>query len=99
LTEELLNALANLISLCVEGVNFFLKGFRQVALFVELAIEIGDALFGGSAGLALASDEVDSAGDAVFEGGEIGAAESEIALSVLIHFRVVDVFRDLGFQR
>jgi hypothetical protein len=99
LSEKLFDALTHLIALGVERVNFFLKALHQIALLIELAIEDVDALFGGSAGLALALDKTDGARDAVFERGEIGAAESQIALMVVIHFRVFDVFRDLGFQR
>jgi len=99
LSEKLLDALANLIALGVEGVNFFLECLNQISLFGELSIEVGDALFGCCAGLTLAPDQIDGTGHAFFERREIGAAESEIALAVVIHFRVLDVFRDLGFQR
>jgi len=99
LTEKLFNALADLIALGVQGADFMLECFHQIALFDELSIEDIDALFGCGASLALVPDEIDGARDAVFKSGEIGAAESEIALMVVIHFRVLDVFRDLGFQR
>ena len=91
--------MADLIALVVESVNFFLKALHQVVLLVQLSIENVNALFGGSASLAFAPDETDGTGDPILERGEIGAAEGEIALTVMIHFRVVDVFRDLGFQR
>jgi hypothetical protein len=68
-------------------------------LFVELSVEFACMLLCGGAGLALALDEVDGAGDAVFKRGKVGAAESEIALAVVIHFRALGLFRDLGFQR
>jgi len=99
LTEKLFNALANLIAFGVKGADFFLQGFHEIALVVELSIENADALFCGGSSLTFVLDETDGAGDAVFEGGKVGAAESEIALMVVIHFRVLDVFRDLGFQR
>jgi len=98
LTEKLFNALADLIAFGVESVNFFLQGLHEVALLRELSIEIGDAVLSGGAGLTFAPDDADGARDAVFECGEIGAAESEIALMVVFHFRVL-VFCDLGFQR
>ena len=99
MSEKLFDALANLVALRVEGVNLLLQAFHQIALLVELSVENADAFFGGGTGLALVLNEIDGAGDAVFESGDIGAAESEIALMVVVHFRVLDVFRDLGFQR
>ncbi|WP_109488243.1 hypothetical protein [Occallatibacter savannae] len=98
MTEKLIDALADLFALSVECTDFFLEGFHQIALFVELTIEHIDPLFRSGAGLALALHETDCTGDAVFKSGKISAAESEIALMVVIHFRVL-VFRDLGFQR
>jgi len=99
LTEKLFNALANLIAFGVETVNFFLQSPDQIALLGELSIEICDAMFGGGASLALALDKAHRTGDPVFQSGKIGTAECEIALFVVIHFRVLDGFRDLGFQR
>jgi len=99
LTEKLFDALTDLIAFRVEGADFFLKRFHQIPLFIELSIEVGDAVLGGGAGLTLAPDKIDGSRDAVLERGEIGTAESEIALAVVVHFRVLDVFRDLGFQR
>jgi len=99
LTEKFFYALTDLVALGIEGTDFFLKCFHQIALFIELSVKVGDAQFGGSAGLAFVPDETDGASDAVFERGEIGAAESEIALMIVVRIRMLDVFRDLGFQR
>jgi hypothetical protein len=71
-------------------------------LLAELRVERFCALFGCGAGLAFSLDQLDGAGDTLFECRKIAAAESEIARrSVIVHFRLLGagMFRDLGFQR
>jgi hypothetical protein len=97
LGEKLFDALANLIALAVECVNFFLKGPDHVALLVQLMIEFVGTLLGDGVGLALTLEETDGASNAIFESGKIGAAKSQIALALVLHFGLL-VFRDLGFQ-
>jgi hypothetical protein len=48
-------------------------------LFPELRVETVGALLGSGAGLSLALDQLDGAGNTFFEGGKIAAAESEIS--------------------
>jgi hypothetical protein len=98
LSEKLFHALADVIAFAIECADLFLECFHQVALFVELSVEFAGVLLCGGARLALALDEANGSGDTVFQRGKVGAAESEITLAVVVHFRMLGVFRDLGFQ-
>jgi hypothetical protein len=102
LREQAFDALAHLVAFGVQGAHFFLQSFNEDGLFAELPIETVGALFGGSAGLALGFDQLHSACDSLFKGGEIAAAEGKIVgMFVFVHLSLFDtgMFRDLGFQR
>ena len=77
--EETLDASADLLAFGIQGLYLFLQGLHNTQLLAELGIETLGTLLGGGAGLALALDKFDGAGDALFESGEIAAAKSEVA--------------------
>jgi hypothetical protein len=98
LREQLFHALADLVTFGVQSVDFFLQGLYSRKLLAQLGIERLGAVLSGGAGFAFCFDQLHGSGDAVFESGKVSAAKGQIALLV-VHFRVLGVFRDLGFQR